>query len=291
MIKESPTFSWIDLGIFALVLGLIAWFMTLAVADFHYRWNWQAIPQYLFRQDIDTGRWVPGVLMQGVITTLRLSVWATLLALVLGTVSGLMRTSVRPLLRIMATGYVELIRNIPILVWVFIAYYFVGDRLIPMLGLDHLTRLEPGLGRSFVEFFIAPVSRVPVFISGMAALAVYEAAYITEIVRAGIQSIERGQWEASSALGFSRLQLMQHIILPQAFKKVLPALAGQIISTIKDSAIVSVISIPELTFQGMELMSATFLTFEVWTTILVIYFIGCFACSLAVGRLESYTRM
>jgi len=117
-------------------------------------------------------------------------------------------------------------------------------------------------------------------------LALYEGAYITEIIRAGIQSIERGQWEASSALGFTSWQRMRHVIFPQATIRILPPLAGQVISTIKDSAIVSVISIQELTFQGMELMSATYLTFEVWITITLMYFLVTFTCSLAVRRLE-----
>jgi polar amino acid transport system permease protein len=83
---------------------------------------------------------------------------------------------------------------------------------------------------------------------------------------------------------------MRHVILPQAFLRILPPLAGQFISTIKDSAIVSVISIPELTFQGMELMAATYLTFECWITITVLYLVLTLSLSLAVGRLEIYLR-
>lgn len=120
----------------------------------------------------------------------------------------------------------------------------------------------------------------------MITLAIFEAAYIAEIVRAGIESIERGQWEASYALGLTRRQQMRHVILPQAARRILPPLAGQFISTIKDSAIVSVISIQELTFQGLELMSATYLTFEIWITITILYLILTLSLSLAVGRLE-----
>ncbi|MHB9099232.1 MAG: amino acid ABC transporter permease, partial [Syntrophales bacterium] len=133
----------------------------------------------------------------------------------------------------------------------------------------------------------APPTRLSGFFAGLATLVLYEAAYITEIVRAGIQSIEKGQWEAAHALGLSRWQQMRFVILPQALQRILPALAGQLISTIKDSAIVSVISIPELTFQGLELMSATYLTFEVWITITALYFLLTFTCSLGVRRLES----
>ena len=137
---------------------------------------------------------------------------------------------------------------------------------------------------------MAKPSQVPIFISGALALAVYEGAYITEIIRAGIQSIDKGQWEASSGLGFSRAQQLRYIIFPQALRRIMPPLAGQFISTIKDSAIVSVISIQELTFQGMELMAATFLTFEVWITILGIYFVLCLICSLLVERFELHLK-
>jgi polar amino acid transport system permease protein len=136
----------------------------------------------------------------------------------------------------------------------------------------------------------AQPSRFSAFLSALVTLAIFEAAYIAEIVRAGIESIERGQWEASHALGLSWWQQMRHIILPQATQRILPPLAGQFISTIKDSAIVSVISIQELTFQGMELMSATYLTFEVWITITVLYLLLTLTLSLAVGRLEVFMR-
>jgi len=111
------------------------------------------------------------------------------------------------------------------------------------------------------------------FLSAVLTLSIFEGAYITEIVRAGIQSIDRGQREAAAALGFTRWQRLRHVILPQAVQRILPPLGGQFISTIKDSAIVSAISIQELTFRGMELMSATYLTFETWITISGMYFI------------------
>jgi polar amino acid transport system permease protein len=141
-----------------------------------------------------------------------------------------------------------------------------------------------------LAFLFAPPSLFSPFMSALITLALFEGAYITEIVRAGIQSIERGQWEASCALGLSRWQQMRYIILPQATPRILPPLAGQFISTIKDSAIVSVISIQELTFQGMELMSATYLTFEVWITITGLYLMLTLSLSLVVERFEIYMR-
>jgi len=226
----------------------------------------------------------------GVLVTLRLSVWATVLALIIGTIMGLFRTGCSRYRRMLGSGYVALIRNIPVLVWIFIFYYFVGDRLLPALGINQVVLMDSGPLSGILSLIMADPARIPVFISGAVALAVYEGAYITEIIRAGIQSIDKGQWEASSGLGFTRTQQLRHVIFPQALRRVLPPLAGQFISTIKDSAIVSVISIQELTFQGMELMAATFLTFEVWITILAIYFILCLACSLLVERFELHLK-
>jgi len=118
------------------------------------------------------------------------------------------------------------------------------------------------------------------------ALALYEGAYITEIVRAGIQSVDKGQWEAALSVGLSPFKRMRLVIFPQALTRILPPLAGQFISTIKDSSIISVISIQELTFQGMELMAAALITFEVWITVMLLYLVVCLACSLAVAMLE-----
>ena len=265
-------------------VGALMIYQATVQADYH--WNWQAIPQYLLRFDENASRWVPGLILQGVLVTLRLSFWATGLAMIIGTVMGLFRISCSPYRRLLGSGYVALIRNIPVLVWIFIFYYFIGDRLLPAMGIDRLALPDGGPATGILRLFVAEPSRISIFISGVVALAVYEGAYITEIIRAGIQSIDQGQWEASAGLGFTRGQQLRTIIFPQALRRVLPPLAGQFISTIKDSAIVSVISIQELTFQGMELMAATFFTFEVWLTILAIYFILCLACSLLVGRFE-----
>jgi polar amino acid transport system permease protein len=279
-----------DLILLAGIGSLVAWLLYHATVQAQYHWNWQAIPQYLLRLDEKSGRWVPGLILQGVLVTLRLSVWATVLALVFGTVMGLFRTSCSRYRRMIGTGYVEIIRNIPVLVWIFIFYYFIGDRLLPAIGISRAVFMDGGPLSGILSLLMAKPSQVPIFISGALALAVYEGAYITEIIRAGIQSIDKGQWEASSGLGFTRAQQLRYIIFPQALRRIMPPLAGQFISTIKDSAIVSVISIQELTFQGMELMAATFLTFEVWITILGIYFVLCLICSLLVERFELHLK-
>ena len=105
-----------------------------------------------------------------------------------------------------------------------------------------------------------------------------------------MQSVETGQWEAATGLGMTRMQAMRHVILPQALQRMLPALAGQFISIVKDSAIVSVISIEELTFQGQQIMTTTYRSFEVWITVFAMYFVLTFLCSSAVRRLELTLR-
>jgi len=280
----------LDISIFMILVCVCVWIAYRIHVEVHYRWNWGVMPQYLFRFDTTTDKWVPGLIIQGVFITLRLSIYSTIVAMIFGTVMGLFRTSRSPFKRLIGWSYVELVRNIPILVWIFIFYYFISDQFLPIFGLDHLTNSTPERFQDMVSFvFISPI-HFPAFLSGMLALGIYEGAYITEIIRAGIQSIENGQWEASAAVGFSRYQQIRHIIFPQAAQRILPPLAGQFISTIKDSSIVSVISIQELTFQGMELMSATFLTFEVWITVMVLYFLICLACSLTVEQLEVHMK-
>ncbi len=282
--------TWLDIVIsLALVATGIYIFYRIKVG-LHYKWNWGAIPQYLFRYDEALGGFVPNLLMQGLFTTIRLSIWGTVLACVIGLVMGLFRTSRSLFRQLIGRTYVELIRNVPPLILVFIFYYFIGDQIITLLGVD---RFLDGLSEeatSILGFLLGPPAQFSPFLSALITIAIFEGAYITEIVRAGVQSIPRGQYEAAYALGLSRMQAMRHVVLPQAIKTILPPLAGQFISTIKDSAIVSVISIQELTFQGMELMSATYLTFECWITITALYLTLTLTLSLGANRLELYIR-
>jgi polar amino acid transport system permease protein len=138
-----------------------------------------------------------------------------------------------------------------------------------------------------VNFLFSEPARFSEFLSAIVTLSIYEGAYIAEIIRSGIQSVDKGQWEAAYSLGLSTTRQYTVVILPQAIRKILPALAGQFISAIKDSAIVAVISIQELTFQGLELMSATYLVFEVWITITVLYFILTAAASFGARKIEA----
>ena len=291
VLQNSPSIRWkpIDTILLILVIGAVGFLVYRVTHSLEYQWNWSVIPQYLFRYDDDHG-WVSNLLIQGLLTTIRLSFWSLLLALPLGLICGLLRISQHLFNRLVGGAYVTLLRNLPPLVLVFIFYYFISDQILPLLALGEHLEQAPGWLQQWSLWFLAGPDQIEPFIAAVFTLALFEAAYIAEIVRAGINSIEVGQWQAARALGMKRWQLLRHVILPQAFQRMIPPLAGQAISTIKDSAIVSVISIQELTFQGMELMAATYLTFEVWLTVTLLYFILTYSCSWLAERLEIRLR-
>lgn len=290
MLTQKTKFTTIDLVLSLLLLSAVIYTVYKLHIGFSYKWDWGAIPQYFLRYDAEIKNWVPNILLQGFFTTIRLSIWATIFATLIGVAMGLFRVSRSLFRRLIGGTYVGLIRNLPPLIIIFIFYFFVGDQILPLLGVEEFIRNSSEGTHAIFAVFFAPPSLFTAFLSALITLSLFEGAYITEIVRAGIQSIEKGQWEASAALGFSRWQQMRYVVLPQAVQRILPALAGQFISTIKDSAIVSVISIQELTFQGMELMASTYLTFEIWITITIMYLMLTLSCSLAVERLEIYMR-
>jgi len=285
LIKKSSTF--LDSVVTAALLFFLAYITYRLSVGLHYHWDWSVIPNYLLRWDEEKRRWVTNILLDGFFTTIRLSIWAILFATMIGVVVGILRTRKRLLFRMIGRSYVELIRNIPPLVLVFIFYFFISDQLMLMLGVDEFIRNRSGVTAKFLSFTIAPPALFTSFLSGVFTVALFQGAYIAEIVRAGIQSIDNEQWEASAALGFTWLQQMRLIVLPQATKRVLPPLTNEFINTIKYSSIVSIISIQELTFQGMQVMSSTQRTNEVWLTISLMYFLLCFAVSLFARRLES----
>ena len=286
MKRRKAKITPLDIIISGIILAAGIYIVFRITVGLNYKWNWAIIPQYLWRYDQESGKWVSNLLMQGVFNTIRLSIWGVILATIFGTVMGLFRVSQSLFFRLIGRSYVELIRNMPPLVLIFIFYFFLSDQIMPVLHLHDLICARSDGTQRVCTFLFAPPVSFSAFVSAVISLAIFEGAYITEIVRAGIQSVGRGQWEASYALGLSKWHQMRYVILPQALQRILPPLAGQFISLVKDSAIVSVISIQELTFQGMELMAATYLTFEIWITISALYLIMTLSCSLAVERLE-----
>lgn len=275
----------------ALILGVLGAGVVLVIhrvrTDLVYRWDWSTIPQYILRRDGETGALRPGVLLLGLFTTIRLAIWSSLGAFVVGVIIGLMRITKSRSARAIGRIYVELVRNTPPLVLVFIVFFFVGNQVAVAFGIDSWIRNASPATQGVVNFLFSPPARFSEFLSAVMTLAIYEGAYMAEIIRAGVQSVDRGQREAAYALGLGRIDQYRFVILPQALRKISPALAGQFISAIKDSAIVAVISVQELTFRGLELMSATFRTFEIWITITALYFILTAGLSSLARLLEA----
>jgi polar amino acid transport system permease protein len=212
-------------------------------------------------------KWKPGLLIIGLWITLKLSVIATILGVIIGVIGGISRISSNPALKWATIVYVEIIRGSPLMVQILIWYFVLGTVINDLLAAYGLRRL-------------------PAFWYGVASLACFAGAYVTEIVRAGIQSIHRGQTEAARSLGMSYAQSMLHIILPQALRRILPPLAGQFISLIKDSSLLGIIAIRELTKAAREAVSASLQPFEVYLLLGVLYLVLTFTLSMVVQHLE-----
>ena len=276
-----------DLVIGSLLVLACLFFVYRIKVGLNYNWAWELIPQFIFRFDNKSESWVSGLLMTGFYTTIRLSFWGIILATIFGVISGIAKTSSIHFIRWLATTYVETMRNLPPLVIIFIAYFFVGDQILAPLEIDDWAYSLSPSGQAILSTLFAKPGYLTAFLAALVTLAIFEGAYITEIVRAGIESISRGQWEASHALGMTWYQQMRHIIMPQTFQRIMPPMAGQFISLIKDSSIVSVISIQELCFQGIELMTSTLHTIEIWIVVTIMYLALTLPCSLLVERLEN----
>lgn len=284
--NKTKTTSFLDIFVLCSVFAGVAFIIFRLTFALEYKWNWSIIPTYLFRFNAENNTWHMNVLTQGLVTTIKLSIWGTLLAAIFGLWMGLMRTSTRLFNRLIGQSYVELIRNLPPLVLVMIFYFFVSDQIFPLLGVEEYFRKHAAEPSSWLALLFTEPNLIIPFLSGVITIGLFQGAYITEIVRAGIQTIDSGQWEASSALGLNRLQQMRLIILPQATRIILPPLANEFINTIKYSSIVSIISIQELTFQGLQVMASTQVTYEVLITIATMYLILCSSLSLVVNWLE-----
>jgi len=198
-----------------------------------------------------------GLLIDGLYMTLKISVISLFFSIVIGLMTALMRISDNPFSKNLSILYIEVIRGTPLLVQIFIVYFFLGT----IFDLDRFT-------------------------AGVVALSVFTGAYVAEILRSGIQSISAGQMEAARSLGMTYPKAMMYVILPQAFKRTLPPMAGQLINLIKDSSLVSVISITDLTKAGREVVSGSFATFEVWFTVAALYLLLTSTLSWAIQRIE-----
>lgn len=286
---RARRFGWFDAALIALaaLTAVHVWGRVSEVLV--YRWDWGFLPQALFRPT-ENGWWEPNLLLEGLIATLRLSVWAMVGAAVLGVALGVMASSARLLPRLVAVTYVGLVRNMPPLVFIFVFYFFISSQVIPALGIDVWTRGLSEAERVAVQALFGPPARFENFLSGLLCLALFEAAYISEIVRGGIASVPASQTEAARSLGLRRVQVFRFIVAPQALRAVTPPLANQFIMLVKNSAIVSLISVQELTFIGTEVAVSTNRRFETWIVVALMYFVICFGLSRLFARMERRLR-
>ena len=285
MRSRKLRFGWLDALILAVALGLIGYVLYRAQSHFHYTWDWRLIPGYFVRDDAERG-WILNLLGQGFLATARLALWGSVLAALIGGAMGVCRVSRSLFLRLLSRTYVELIRNMPPLVFIFIFYFFISSQLMPVLDVESRLANAAPETLNVLAFLFGPPELLPNFLSGLICLALFEGAYVTEIIRAGIEAIPKGQWDAARALGMNSGQVMSRVVLPQAVQQMIPALAGQFISLIKDSSLISLISIQELTFAGNELAVSSGRVFEVWLTVAALYFLLCFGLARLFRRLE-----
>jgi polar amino acid transport system permease protein len=245
----------LDLAQFALFIGLLAWLLVEGAGNMGYNWQWYRVPRHLLQ--VFDGEVFLGPLLKGLLVTLQISAVALVLTVVIGLGAALLRLSGSIAGRWIVVGYVEAIRNTPLLVQLYLVYFI----LAPILGLER-------------------------FWAGVLCLAVFEGAFAAEIFRGGIMAVRKGQWESAWALGLTRGQAYRFVVLPQALRVILPPLAGLAVSLVKHSAIVSVIAVFDLTNEGRNVISDTFLTFEIWLTVAALYLCVTVLLSLGVGLLE-----
>lgn len=274
--------NWLTLGILAL-LG--AWLFTRAASLPQYDWNWALLGEFILREN-QAGKLEAGLLLKGLFTTLRVGFWTIVFATLAGMACGLLMAAKTILIRLPCQLYVNVCRATPPLVLLFCVYFFAGNILPSGLFADFIRELPRPLGDIAGNVFSTP-QEMDRMLAAILALGIYHAAYICEIIRGGMESVPGGQWDAALALGFSRLQCMRLVILPQGARLIIAPLTSQYITIFKDSALASLISLPDLTFESLEIMAVSQMTFEIWISTGLIYLMigGC--CALFGRWLEN----
>ncbi|MCY3878302.1 MAG: amino acid ABC transporter permease [Rhodobacteraceae bacterium] len=241
--------------LYLLIMWLLIRVAVTGAEAMGYNWQWYRVPQFLYSLTDDGFQ--PGEILVGLYKTIDLSLRSFLLATVLGLVIAILRLSGLLVGSAVASCYLEFIRNLPLLVLLYLIYYVLG----PIFGFNR-------------------------FSASVLCLAVYHSALISEILRAGILAIPKGQWEAARSIGMSTAQCYRHVVLPQSVKFMLPPLTGEAVHLIKSSAIVSVVAVAELTTIGRNIISDTYMSFEIWFTVAAVYMVVTLILSVFVTYLE-----
>lgn len=203
-------------------------------------------------------------LWEGLLVTLKVFIIAIILGFMIGLIVALLRLSPFKILNWIAKVFVDVIRGTPILVQLF--FFYFGLNSLDFISLDRET-------------------------AGIVTVAINAGAYYAEIIRAGIQSLDKGQNEAARSLGLTSTQSMRYIILPQSFRRMLPTFTNQAIISLKDTSLLSVIGIADLTQKGQVQIAATFKAFEIWITVGLMYFVVIYLLSLLSSFLERRFRL
>lgn len=249
----------VGIAFLVLLIWAIAGFIYSGADATGYRWQWRAALELVLA--FDNGIFVPGPLLGGLYMTFQVSICAILLSLVFGFVAAQMQVSPFPAFRAVAGSYVRIVRNVPLLVLLYLFYFILS----PVYGMDR-------------------------FWTGVICLAFFEGAFVAEILRGGFSAISKGQSEASHVLRLSKFQTLRYVVGPQAMMIILPPLAGQLVNLVKHSAILTVISLNELTNVGRLLISQTFMSFELWTLIAALYLLVTVSLALGVSYIENKCR-
>ncbi len=191
---------------------------------------------------VNRGQDIRSFVLNGLYVTIKVSLFAAILAVIIGVIISSMKLSSYIFLRDIASVYITVIRGTPLLVQIFLFYFIVAN----IFGLERFT-------------------------AGVLSLGVFFGAYMAEVLRGAIQSIDKGQIEAAKSLGINMFDTMRHIVMPQAIKRALPTIVGEFIALVKDSSLISVISITDLTKVGKEIVANTFSPFETWIVIALLY--------------------
>ncbi len=253
-IFQTPAAS---VSIYLVVVGLIVYSAFNGAQAMGYNWQWYRVPQYFYTLTDDGFQW--GEISIGLVKTVELSLLAFFFAVILGLCVAMLRLSGLVVGKAMAVVFLELVRNMPLLVLLYLFYYVLG----PIFELDR-------------------------YWASILCLGVYHGAMVSEIFRAGINAIPVGQWEGARSIGMSKPQIYRFIVLPQTVRFMLPPLTGEAVNMIKSSAIVSVIAVAELTTIGRNIISDTYMSFEIWFTIAAVYLIVTLILSIGVSVVERH---
>ena len=248
-----------DIAQLVILGGGLIWLILRGADSMNYNWQWHRTPQYIYK--VVDGELIWGPLIDGLLVTLEISAYSIVLGLLIGLVTAFLRLSGSFSGRLLATVYLEAIRNTPLLIQLFLFYFVLG----PILELD--------------RFWVAVL-----------CIAFFEGSFASEIIRGGILSVARGQWEASDSIALTRAQAYRYVVLPQAIPIMLPPLVGIIVNLIKHSAIVSVIAVFDLTTSGLDIISETFMAFEIWIVVAAMYLVITITLSVLIGLLEAHMR-